>query len=74
MIYVLVGKKTGEPLSYQGQVLVHNDKAEMEYLFPETRIEPAPGWILNSPTMQLKDHPDMSAVEFPIAQHMNQFR
>lgn len=74
MIYVLVGKRTNEPLSYQGQIIVHSSKAELEYLFPETRVEPAPGYVLTSPTMQLKDHPDMNAVQFPIAEHMDQFR
>jgi hypothetical protein len=74
MIYVLVGKKTGDPLSYKGQVIVHSSRVELEYLFPESRVEPAPGWVLTSPTIQLKDHPDMNAVQFPIAEHMDQFR
>jgi len=74
MIYVIVGQKTGEPLTYKGQVIVHTSKAEFEYLFPESRIEPAPGWVLSSPTIKLEDHPDMNAVQFPIVDHMNQFR
>lgn len=74
MIYVLVGKKTNEPLSYRGQIIVHDNRAEMEYLFPYTRIEQAPVYVLNSPTIQLKDHPDMSPVQFPITDHMDQFR
>ncbi len=74
MKYVLVGKTTREPLSYMGRVIVHDNKAELEYLFPYTRVEPLPNYFGDDLTIELKDHPDMDAVQFPIAQHMNQFR
>lgn len=74
MKYVLIGRTTKEPLTYRGLVLVHDNKAELEYLFPNERVAPMPGWIEDSLTMALKDHPDMEAVQFPLALHMNQFR
>lgn len=74
MKYVLVGARTREPLSYRGLVLVHDDKSELEYLFPNERVAPLPSYYDESLTMALKDHPDMSAVQFPLRQHMDQFR
>ena len=74
MTYCLVGETTREPLSYQGRVIVHDNKNELEYLFPYSRVEKLPSYYGNDLTIQLKDHPDMQAVKFPIAQHMDQFR
>jgi hypothetical protein len=74
MKYVLVGRTTKEPLSYRGKVLVHDNKAELEFLFPNERVAPLPSYFDDSLTMALKDHPDMDTVQFPLNQHMNQFR
>lgn len=74
MKYILVGRTSGEPLTYKGRVLVHPDKSELEYLFPNERVAPKPKWIDDGLTMALKDHPDMENVQFPIRLHMNQFR
>jgi hypothetical protein len=72
--YILVGRTTGEPLSYNGKVLVHPDKSELEFLFPNERVAPKPKWIDDGLTMALKDHPGMDTVQFPLRLHMNQFR
>jgi hypothetical protein len=74
MKYCLIGRKTLQPLSYKGKVIVHGDKRELEYLFPNERVAPLPSYYDESLTMALKDHPDMDAVQFPLEQHMNQFR
>lgn len=74
MKYVLIGRRSKEPLTYRGYVLVHPDKAELEYLFPNERVGVLPGYYDESLTMALKDHPDMEAVTFPLDKNMSQFR
>lgn len=74
MKYVLVGRTSGEVLTYQGYVLTHSDKSELQYLFPNERVIPLPGSFTNELTMELRNHPDMTSVKFPLAQNMDQFR
>lgn len=73
-LYCLIGRVTGDPLSYRGRVIVHDDKAEMEYLFPASRVVELPSYFGEDLTLPLKFHPDMEAVQFPLAEHMDQFR
>jgi hypothetical protein len=72
--YCLVGAVSGDILTYQGKALVHSNKAEMEYLFPANRVVPLPSYWGEELTFPLKDHPDMDTVQFPLAQHMDQFQ
>lgn len=64
-LWALVGQVSGELLSHQGRVLVHEDRAEMEWLVPDHRtVEVRPE--IGRPTMRLRDHPDMNAVVWPL--------
>lgn len=72
--YCLIGRTTAQPLSYRGRVIVHGDKRELEFLFPNERVAPLPSYYDESLTMALKDHPDMDAVVFPLEENMKQFR
>ncbi len=72
--WCLVGAASGEILTYRGFALVHDDKRELEYLFPGNRVVPLPAYWGESLTFPLKDHPDMDTVQFPLADHMDQFR
>ncbi len=74
MKYVLVGSTTNEPLSYMGRVIVHDNRSELEFLFPNNRVAPLPRMYASDLTIELKDHPDMSPVIFPLEQNMKQFR
>lgn len=75
MKYCLIGRSTKEPLSYQGRVIVHNNKAELEFLFPAERVAPLPKHFDDSLTMALTEHPDIKGcVQFPLEQNMKQFR
>lgn len=63
-LFVLVGKRSGEALTYGGRVITHENRAEMAWLFPNERVaEYRPG---NDLTMRLVDHPDMAVVRFPL--------
>jgi len=64
--YALVGPTTGDLLTYQGRVIVHGDKQEMEYLFPSSRVVKVSNGDLGQPILQLRDHPGMSQVRFPL--------
>lgn len=64
--YALVGPRTGDLLSYGGRVIVHHDRAEMEFLFPQARIVQVTDGDLGQPTMRLQDHPDMASTSFPL--------
>lgn len=70
-VYALVGAVTGEFLTYQGAVLCHGDKAELQWLVPNARVVELPS-IIGLPKMWLKDHPDMAAVRWPLTKE--QFR
>jgi hypothetical protein len=72
--WCLVGGVSGEILTYQGRALVHENKRELEYLFPANRVVPLPSYWGEELTFPLKGHPDMDTVQFPLAQHMDQFK
>lgn len=63
-IYALLGDNTRDLLSYQGRVIVHGDRAEMEWLIPYASVVRVTGDV--GPTIQLRDHPDMQAVRWPL--------
>lgn len=72
MKYVL-RTRNNEILSYQGHVLVHSNKSELEYLVPGCRVIPIPDSYKNSPSLEIQQHPDFINVRFPLAQNMGQF-
>ncbi|MBT2365243.1 hypothetical protein J7E88_07890 [Streptomyces sp. ISL-10] len=74
MKYCLVGRVSGEILTYQGYALVHDNKSELEYLFPNERIIPLPRYYGEDLTMDIRNHPDMTNVKFPLADNWGQFR
>jgi hypothetical protein len=62
-----------EPFTFQGRVVVHGDRAELEYLIPTHPVVELPGRTpeevaarLGVPVMPLKDHPDMASVRWPL--------
>lgn len=73
-LYCLVGQASGEVLTYRGFAIVHQNKRELEYLFPNNRVVPLPSYYGEDLTMQLSKHPDMDTVTFPLDQNMGQFR
>ena len=64
--YALVGPRSGELLTYGGAVIYHEDKAEMQWLFPHSRVVRITDGDLGGPMMKLRDHPDMTSVQFPL--------
>lgn len=54
--YGLVGHTTRGLLTFNGQVIVHTSREELEWLFPKTRVVRLSDGDIG-PTMQLRDHP-----------------
>jgi len=61
-----MGPISKEPLSYQGAVLIHDNRDELQWLYPKNEVKELPGNGLGRPLMRLKYHPDMQSVEWPI--------
>jgi len=64
--YAIHGEASGSPLTYGGRVIAHNDRAEMEFLFPGARIVEIGSLIPPQDRIALREHPDMAAVAFPL--------
>jgi hypothetical protein len=72
-MWTIVQHGNGEPFTFQGQVIVHDSRAELEFLIPTHPAREIPGRTpeevaarLGLPAMSLKDHPDMAAVQWPL--------
>jgi hypothetical protein len=75
-MFAIEGGASRELLTYGGRVIVHDNRRELEFLFPKYRdgqvrfveLEPEEGGKLKDgrPTMALRDHPDMDTVRWPL--------
>lgn len=70
--YAVAGPTSGELLSYGGLILVHPDRAELEWLLADQRVVEVPAHVPVEQTMPWAQHPNMSAVKFPLDR--SQFR
>jgi len=68
--FAYVGPVSNELLSFRGAVLVHTDRAEMEYLVPGCRVVELPRADLGRPLMPLSRHPDLAAVQWPLRKEL----
>lgn len=70
MKYALYGVVSGDILTYQGRPLVHDNRADLEWLFPASRVVPVTDadLVRRSPLapMPIAEHPDMAAVRWPL--------
>jgi hypothetical protein len=64
--YALYGEASQSALTFNGKVLVHNDRAELELLFPGVRVVELGSMIPEHDTMQVRDHPSLGAVKWPL--------
>ncbi|GAA4992667.1 hypothetical protein WHI96_07920 [Pseudonocardia tropica] len=61
-----------EFFTYAGRVIVHDDRAELEFLCPGTPVREVPPSIPASQTLPVRLHPDFASVTWPLTR--NQFR
>lgn len=64
--YAMHGARSGQLLTFRGRVLVHDNRFELEYLFPSARIIRVTDGDLGQPTMSIKEHPQMASVRWPL--------
>lgn len=65
--YGLYGRTTREFLTVGGRVLVHQNRAEMEWLFPGSTVREVPPTFPPDQTLPLEHHPALvGVVTFPI--------
>lgn len=72
-LYGLYGRATRDFLTVGGRVLVHSNRAEMEWLFPGSLVREVPPTFPPGQTLPLDQHPDLvGVVTFPLTKE--QFR
>lgn len=62
----LWGQQTRDFLTHGGQVIVHDDRAELEFLIPGTPVRELPPDIPQAQCLPLRFHPDMASVRWPL--------
>ena len=55
---------SGDVFTYGGAVLVHEDRAELEWLFPHRETVDVTESVL--PKMKIKDHPQCACLTWPL--------
>lgn len=65
--YAIVDKR-GEPYTYGGKIITHTDRAEMEWLFPNTRVVRVTEGASLGPVLPLPQHPRFveQGIRFPL--------
>jgi hypothetical protein len=64
--FALKGGVSGELISWQGRVLVHDNPRELQYLFPKMEVVEIPVNPDGRPTMWVGDHPELATVQWPL--------
>ncbi|MEU9819213.1 hypothetical protein ACIGG9_16020 [Pseudonocardia alni] len=62
----LYSPTTREFFTYAGRVLVHDDRAELEFLFPGSRVREVPSSIPADQTLPIRLHPDLASTTWPL--------
>lgn len=71
--YGVVGARSRDFLTFGGRVLVHDNRAELEFLVKgDVAVRELPRDWPTDQTLQLRDHPDFAAVRWPLTRE--QFR
>ncbi len=65
--YALQGTTSRDLLTWNGKVLVHDNPAEMEFLFAgDVQVIPCPRSIPPEQTLPIRFHPQLAAVRWPL--------
>lgn len=64
--YGLWGQTSRDFLTYEGRVLVHDNRAEMEWLFPGATVREVPPSFRPDQCIPIGQHPQLVAVQFPL--------
>lgn len=64
--YGLWGTTRREFLTWRGRVLVHSNRAELEWLFPHSVVREVPPSFATNMRLPIQQHPDLQHVTFPL--------
>ena len=65
--YALQGAVSRDLLTWNGRVLVHSDRAEMEFLFTgDVHVVECPRNIPPEQCLEIRYHPDLASVTWPL--------
>jgi len=64
--YGLVGERSQGLLTYRGAVIVHDNRDELEFLCPGTRVVRLSDGDLGQPVLPVRLHPNFAAVRWPL--------
>jgi hypothetical protein len=64
-LYGMWGDSSQSWITYQGRVIAHPDRAEMEFLCPGPVVRPLNG-VPADEVLMLRDHPQLQAVTWPL--------
>jgi len=64
--YGLYGARSRDFLTCGGRILVHPNRAEMEWLLRNVRVREVPRSVPDKQTMPLAAHPQLAGVRFPL--------
>lgn len=65
--YALQGTTSRDLLTWGGRVLVHDSRAELEFLFAgDVRVTECPRDIPPEQTLDIRHHPQLAAVTWPL--------
>lgn len=65
-VYGLWGPTSHDFLTFMGRVLVHDNRAEMEFLFPGAPVREVPKSFTSDMCFPIEHHPDLTNVRFPL--------
>lgn len=60
----LYGPNSHDFLTYGGQVLVHHNRAQLQFLVPGTPVRELPRDIPADQTLPIRFHPDLASVQW----------
>jgi len=64
--YALQGAVSRDLLTFGGRVLVHDNRAELEFLTDGARVVECPRDIPPEQTLPIRHHPQFAAVQWPL--------
>lgn len=70
MMYALYGEATRDILTKDGRPIVHGNRDEMQFLFPNAKVVPVTEADLRArsplPPLELRNHPDLLHMTWPL--------
>jgi hypothetical protein len=74
--FALYGAISRQMLTYNGLIITHHNRRQMEFMHPGTRVVDVPADIPESQCIPLAMHPDYATVQFDLDGDLNrhQFR